>query len=370
MVGPDGLARLFDEMEQTEGQRLLIIDGLDQVGTASGGAGEEEQRLIRLATTGLERGLHVVVTALRWNFRPSLRDVLTGQIELRMTPLDAHFRDAQKSLPDVPGRGVSPRGKHVQFANSTAQDVEHVRMESARRGEPEVAMRVLPERIGWEELGDPQAFAIGGPRLDPVRWDRGTFPHLVAIGQAGSGVTTALRAVMQSVADTRSHTGEPPEFLVTDTRRGLLGVAGYRVPEDFRADLAEWASMLRSRIPGSDVTPQQLRERSWWSGPELFVVVDDADADPGLDQLLPLLPYAADIGLHLVLGRRSGQFARAAYQPLTQAMRDQSAWLLFSAPREDGPIAGVRLVRRPQGRAAYVHKETWTVHVAEVAEQN
>ena len=82
VVGPDGLARLFDEMEQTEGQRLLVIDGLDQVGTASGGAGEEEQRLIRLATTGLERGLHVVVTALRWNFRPSLRDVLTGQLSL------------------------------------------------------------------------------------------------------------------------------------------------------------------------------------------------------------------------------------------------------------------------------------------------
>ena len=100
------------------------------------------------------------------------------------------------------------------------------------------------------------------------------------------------------------------------------------------------------------------------------MLTENRDADPGLDQLLPLLPYAADIGLHLVLGRRSGQFARAAYQPLTQAMRDQSAWLLFSAPREDGPIAGVRLVRRPQGRAAYVHKETWTVHVAEVAEQN
>lgn len=369
VVGPDGLARLFDEMEQTEGQRLLIIDGLDQVGAVNGGTGEEEQRLIRLATTGLERGLHVVVTALRWNFRPSLRDVLTGQMELRMTPLDAHFRDAQKSLPDVPGRGVSARGKHVQFANSNAQDIEHVRMESVKRGEPELSMRVLPERIGWEELADPQAFAIGGPRLDPVRWEHATFPHLVAIGQAGSGVTTALRAVMQSVAESQSHSGEPPEFLVTDTRRGLLGVAGYRVPEDFRADLAGWVDTLRARIPGSDVAPQQLREKSWWSGPELFVIVDDADADPGLDQLVPLLPYAADIGLHVVLGRRSGQFARAAYQPLMQALRDQSAWLLFSAPREDGPIAGVRLVRRPQGRAAYVHKETWDVHVAEIADE-
>ena len=383
VVGPEHAGRLLDEVDLVEGPRVLIVDGLDQL-TA---IGEEEQRLIQLATSGLERGLHVVVTALRWNFRPSLRDVLTGHVEMKMTALDAEFRDAQKSLPDVPGRGVSHNGKHIQVAFCAAQDVEHVRKVSVARGEKDVAMRVLPDRIGLAELldGVPEAgseavgasahgqvfaqapvvpFALGGPRLDAVTWDSGESPHLVVIGQAGAGATSTLRTVAASID--RLPEGRA-EVLATDTRRGLLGSPGYLGAEHFRQRLAEWIEVLQSRVP-KDVSVEQLRDRSWWSGPELFVVVDDSDNDPGLDALVPLLPYAADIGLHLVLARRSGQFARSAFQPLMQAMRDHSAWLLLSAPREDGPIAGQKLCRRQPGRGVYVHAESWLVQVAETDE--
>lgn len=383
VVGPEHAGRLLDEVDLVEGPRVLIVDGLDQL-TA---IGEEEQRLIQLATSGLERGLHVVVTALRWNFRPSLRDVLTGHVEMKMTALDAEFRDAQKSLPDVPGRGVSHNGKHIQVAFCAAQDVEHVRKVSVARGEKDVAMRVLPDRIGLAELldGVPEVgseavgasthgqafaqapvvpFALGGPRLDAVTWDSGEFPHLVVIGQAGAGATSTLRTVAASIDQLPEGRAE---VLATDTRRGLLGSPGYLGAEQFRQRLAEWVEVLQSRVP-KDVSVEQLRDRSWWSGPELFVVVDDSDNDPGLDALVPLLPYAADIGLHLVLARRSGQFARSAFQPLMQAMRDHSAWLLLSAPREDGPIAGQKLCRRQPGRGVYVHAESWLVQVAETDE--
>lgn len=351
VVGVDGLPRLFDEMEQTNGPRLLVIDGIDLVG-------EEEHRLIQLATTGLERGLHVVVTSLRWNLRPSLRDVLTGQLELRMTPLDAEFRDAQKSLPDIPGRGVGHRGKHVHIALTTGQDIEHIRKLTAERGEEDLNMRVLPTNLSHSDLGDRLAFAQGGPRLDPVRWNHRQFPHLVVVGQAGSGTTTALRTIIQCLR------AENIEILVTDTRRGLLGTPEYSVPEHFRSRLAEWVEILRARIPSGDISPAQLRDRSWWDGPELFVVVDDADSDPGLDALLELLPFAADIGLHLVQGRRSGQFQRASFEPVMQTIRDQTAWVVLSAPRDDGPIAGVRTMKRPPGRAMFVHSETWEIHIA------
>ncbi|HIW96508.1 MAG TPA: DUF87 domain-containing protein [Candidatus Corynebacterium gallistercoris] len=354
VVGEQGLPRMIDELEQTTGPRMLFIDGVDRLG-------EEEQRVIKLVTTGLEKGLHVVATALRWNFRPALRDVLTGQLELKMTPLDAHYRDAQKSLADVPGRGVSPRGKHVQFALTAGEDVEHVRALTAARGEPEVVMRTLPDAVSRAELDHPAAFAVGGPRLEPVAWDYASQPHLVVVGQAGAGATTALRSIVAAVQEQNV----PAEFLITDARRGLLDLPGYCVPQDFRTRLGEWAETLRGRIPGSEVTPSQLATRSWWEGSELFVVVDDADADPGLDPLVPLLPYAADIGLHVVLARRSGQFARQAYHPLMQGLRDQAAWLLLSAPREDGPIAGQKLARTQPGRGVFVHSEPWVVHVAQ-----
>lgn len=355
VVGVDGLPRMFDELEQTTGPRLLIIDGIDLVG-------EEDHRLIQLATTGLERGLHVVVTSLRWNLRPSLRDVLTGQLELRMTPLDAEFRDAQKSLPDIPGRGVGHRGKHVHIALTTGQDVEHIRKVTTERGEEDLRMRVLPETLVHSTLGDDRAFAQGGPRLDPVRWDHRQFPHLVVVGQAGSGTTTALRTIIRCLR------ADNAEIIVTDTRRGLLGTPGYAVPEHFRNHLARWAEVLRERIPSGDISPAQLRDRSWWSGPELFVVVDDADSDPGLDILVEFLPFAADIGLHLVLGRRSGQFQRACFDPVMEAIRDQTAWVVLSAPRDDGPIAGVRTTKRPPGRATFVHSEPWEIHIAHIEE--
>lgn len=365
VVGAEHAGRLLDEVDLVDGPRLLIVDGLDQLASI----GDEEQRLIRLATTGLERGLHVIITALRWNFRPSLRDVVTGHVELQMTALDSEYRDAQRSLPDLPGRGVSHHGKHIQVAHCTPQDVEHVRRVSESRGEADRTMKVLPEQFDWAQL-DPVAipaahqapvipFAVGGPRLGTVGWNTSEFPHFVVIGQAGAGATTTLHAVCQSVAQL----GNRAELLTTDTRRGLLSAPGYRGAEQFRADLADWIEILKARVP-TDVSAEQLRNRSWWDGPELFVIVDDSDTDPGLDQLIPLLPYAADIGLHLVLARRSGQFARSAYQPLMQAMRDHCAWLLLSAPREDGPIGGHKLCRRQPGRGMFIQSESWLVHVS------
>ena len=53
---------------------------------------------------------------------------------------------------------------------------------------------------------------------------------------------------------------------------------------------------------GGKPTAQQLRDRSWWTGPELFVLVDDYDlvvAGPTnpLTPLLEYLPQARDVGL-------------------------------------------------------------------------
>ncbi len=370
VVGKESLARLLDAAEQCEGARVLVIDGLDSVG---GAGSDEEQQLIRLATTGLEQGLHLVVTALRWNFRPSLRDALNGHLEFRMSALDAHFRDAQRSLPDVAGRAVSHRGKHVQVAFTSAEDIEHIRRFTEQRGEQQRRMRILPASVALVDIpaADPAdllptpaavPFAMGGPNLDAVSWNPQELPHLMVLGQAGSGITTALRTLVAQLGRT-----DGAIVLATDTRRGLLGCTGYRSHETFRAQLTQWAAELKKRIPDEahqPLTPQQLKDRTWWSGPELFVVVDDADTDPGLELLQSLLPYASDIGLHLILGKRSSTFARSSYQPLFQALRDHSAWLLLSAPKEDGPIAGQKLEKRPPGRAVFVQSESHIVHVA------
>ena len=54
-------------------------------------------------------------------------------------------------------------------------------------------------------------------------------------------------------------------------------------------------------MPPPNATPTQLRNRSWWSGPEIYVVVDDYDLLVGtggnpLAPLLEVLPYSRDVG--------------------------------------------------------------------------
>jgi S-DNA-T family DNA segregation ATPase FtsK/SpoIIIE len=115
-----------------------------------------------------------------------------------------------------------------------------------------------------------------------------------------------------------------------------------------------------------------LRDRSWWTGPELVVVVDDLDHSvdlaSALDILVPLLPHAADIGLHLVTARRSAVMGRSTYTPLLQGVRDSTAWVLLSAPREDGPVAGQVLRPSAPGRGVLVVGDAVELQVA-VAEE-
>jgi S-DNA-T family DNA segregation ATPase FtsK/SpoIIIE len=383
VVGADLLPRLLDELEQddhgndapgttpegTPGasrHRVLVVDGLDAVG-------EEDRRLAALVAAGMERGVHVVVTSLRWTFRPGLRDLLTGAVELRLTPSESVFRDAQRTLPDHPGRGVSPDGKHLQVAYSDAQDIEHARKVSAERGEPLRTMRVLPELVYVGDLeeapdkpgGPGLPVGVGGARLSTVTWDIGTFPHLTVVGQSRAGATTTLHTVARAAA-ARPGT----EVLSTDVRRGLLGAPGYRSVASFTTVLTRWVEELTARVPGEDVelTPESLRHRSWWSGTDRVIVVDDLDQSADLasvvDLLVPLLPHAADIGLHLVTARRSALVGRSAFTPLMQGTRDRTAWVVLSAPREDGPVAGQVLAPRPPGRAVLVQGSAEEIQVA------
>jgi S-DNA-T family DNA segregation ATPase FtsK/SpoIIIE len=155
------------------------------------------------------------------------------------------------------------------------------------------------------------------------------------------------------------------QLLIVDYRRALLGVvqsehlAGYAISADaVQSRLEPALQRLHDRRPGPDVTQHQLRDRSWWSGPEIYVVVDDYDlvaAASGnpLGPLLEYLPHARDLGLHVIVARRSGGAARALFDPLLAGLRELgSAGLMMSAGPEEGVLLGsARPVRLPPGRA-------------------
>jgi S-DNA-T family DNA segregation ATPase FtsK/SpoIIIE len=154
------------------------------------------------------------------------------------------------------------------------------------------------------------------------------------------------------------------KIMAVDYRRDLFD----SVPEDYRlgysvsmdttrATAADAVAGLRPRLPGSDVTPDQLRRRDWWSGPLLFVLVDDYDLLAGHDnplaELVPLLPQGGDIGLHVVIARAAAGVMRMSMDPLLRRLQElNTPDLALSCPPSEGPLlGGVRPRQLPPGRA-------------------
>ncbi|MDG4794375.1 type VII secretion protein EccCa [Micromonospora sp. WMMD1082] len=355
------------------GDVFLVVDGWS---TLRGEYDDLEPLITDLATRGLSYGLHVVATAVRWlDFRPAIRDLFGSRLELRLgDPSDSLVaRRAAHHVPErAPGRGVTPEGLHFLTAlpQATGTDTAGLVKQVSEGWAGPVAPRVrlLPAVLPYADLdldattGLSIPVGIAEADLHPVVLDFTTEPHFVVYGDAECGKSSFLRALAATIV-TR-FTPEQARVILVDYRRSLLGaistphLIGYGTAAAHTAELVESAAgYLQGRTPGPEVGPAQLRDRSWWSGPELFVLVDDYDlvasgpANP-LRALEEHLPHARDVGLHLVLVRRSGGAARAQYEPVVQRLRELStSGLVMSGSPEEGALVGpVRPGPLPPGR--------------------
>ena len=239
-------------------------------------------------------------------------------------------------------------------------------------------MRLLPDLVRYADLPQGATTADGdGPDtthdggiiiglaqddLGPVAVDFTADPHFLVFGDGESGKSSFLRSLAMSI--TRRYPAERARLVILDYRRSLLGtfgephLIGYATGAAQATRLvASVAEYMQRRLPGAELTAQQLRERSWWTGPDCYLIVDDYDlvaAGPSnpLHPLLDYLAQARDIGLHLVLTRRSGGAGRALYEPVIQRLRELSTpGLVLAGDREEGALLGpVRPGPQPPGR--------------------
>jgi S-DNA-T family DNA segregation ATPase FtsK/SpoIIIE len=214
---------------------------------------------------------------------------------------------------------------------------------------------------------------VEGQRLQPVIFDSRNDPGLLIIGDAETGKTSTLRGVGRQVVD--RYEPRQAKVILFDFRRTMLGefegesLLGYAATASQAQDLvAGLVEGFTKRLPGSDITPQQLRERSWWTGPDVYVIVDDYDlVAAGNNPLLPLLPFlsqARDIGLYPYVARRAGGATRALLDPFLSALRELGfPAVVLSTPRDEAPMFGVRPTQFPPGRGVLVHRRLGTVPV-------
>ncbi|GAB2924477.1 type VII secretion protein EccC [Rhodococcus aerolatus] len=355
-----------------------------------------EQQVVSLAGQGLSYGVHLVLGATRWaEIRPALKDLLGTRIELRLgDPSESEIdRRAAVNVPaGRPGRGLSREKLHLLGAlpridadadpDDLAAGIAHAAAElsAAWRGPVAPPVRMLPElypvddlRAATEDDGPELRLqvpiGIDEDELAPIRLDFAAEPHLLVFADGECGKTTLLRTICEEVM--ARNTSAQAKIVVGDYRRTLLGVvegdhlAGYAASAQTLTTMVnDLAAFLTRRLPGPDITQEELRTRSWWSGPEVFVVVDDYDlvATSSGNPLAPLVDFLAqakDVGLHLVVCRRSGGAARALYEPVIARLRDlASTGIVMSGSRDEGNLVGtVRPSAMPPGRGTLVSRK-------------
>jgi S-DNA-T family DNA segregation ATPase FtsK/SpoIIIE len=172
-----------------------------------------------------------------------------------------------------------------------------------------------------------------------------------------------------------TNTDREAKVVIIDYRRGMLGefdgpsqLAYVGSGAQLDMVVSELVIGFERRLPGPDVTPAQLRSRSWWQGPDIHLIVDDyelvATAAHPLLPLLPFLAQARDVGLHLYVARRAGGASRALLDPVLSAMRELNfPAVLMSAPRDEMQIFGLRPAPLPPGRGILVHRRLGTVPI-------
>ncbi|MET7711884.1 type VII secretion protein EccCa [Streptomyces sp. NPDC005407] len=345
-----------------------------------------------LAARGLNYGIHLLITTTRWvELSAQIRDQSATRLELRMgDPMDSEI-DTRKarSVPRSGGRGITADSKMHFLAGLPRLDgsgslddlgdgVAHLVAEVSRHwsGAPAPQIRMLPHRLPLAELPAPEPTEGGGMRLplgidqdtlEPVWHDFSRTPHLIVVGDTESGKTNLLRRVAKGITD--RYAPNEAKIIVVDYRRTLVDA----IPEEYRIghvisldnlkDTIDGAARaLKTRVPGAEIAPARMRRCDWWTGPRLFVLVDDYDMVSGnsfqspFEPLFENLTLGFEMGLHVVVARSAMGAGRGLSDALIRRLDEaNNPAVLLSCPPTEGRLFGnAKPLNLPPGRALHI----------------
>lgn len=380
------------------GDVFLVIDGWATFRAEFEGV---DLRISALLQRALSFGVHLMVATSRWNdMRQQIQEVIGTRLELRLgTPSESLVsRDVAELVPEGrPCRGIAMSGHQIlvclpridgdQDAQTLADGVSEMvdRIEAALPAGHGPKLRLLPTMIPAEDVdrlrgaeGPGLVVGVEESRLEALRLNAEATAMMCVFGESRSGKTNMLRTLIRQVV-TKSSSSEA-QIVVFDPRRRLLdfvpadylGAYG-NLPETLPGLVATISNALKKRLPTGDVTTEQLRNRSWWSGPEVWLFIDDYDLIPGqstpvLADLKPFIQQARDVGFNFVLTRRSGGASRALYDPTIQTMMESGATVVMLSvdPDEGLSFGRVKGTKAEPGRAQVLTRDSGRV-VAQIS---
>jgi S-DNA-T family DNA segregation ATPase FtsK/SpoIIIE len=338
---------------------ILVVDGFAQLRTDFE---ELEDSLVTLLQRGGSFGIHVVLAMTRWNeLRMAHQPLIGTRLELRLNdPADSLIgrKLAASIRADQPGRLLTEDSLFAQVALPVLDDTEDssmgeaiealaVRTAASWGGPAAAPIRLLPTDFSPDELPDaldePELlpFGLRQDTMEPAFLELGVRDqHLTAFGDTGSGKTTLLRGIVRSLLERSS----PDELVlaVMDIRGDVVR----EIPEAYLGGHASTAAEARSLSAAiaAELQKRTVDPAAKLTGPRIVVIVDDYDilASGGTEPLKPLLPYlpsARDLRLHLLLTRPVAGSSRAMYDVAMQTLRDTGgSSLILSGERSEGQI--------------------------------
>jgi S-DNA-T family DNA segregation ATPase FtsK/SpoIIIE len=393
------------------GDVFVMIDGWDAAvaeGQVLQYRGPELEAIIAGA---LNYGVHLVLSTGRIvemrGIEPHMQSIIELHHDTEMSRIDSQLRKQRRSEPGhalykgskLHGLVALPRVDGIADKMSindgmtqlVAMVAEQFATSSAER------LRTLPTSLTHEQLAvmveqadrnaveraggwDPRrrlriALGVQEERLTPAYAEMYREPHLLIFGQAKSGKSELIGTVHDSI--TRRFAGglEDAAIIFVDPRRRHLdklatkNLFAYVTNGDefleATYELTQTVNMEGRALP-ANVDAETRAARSWWSGPEVFVLIDDYhlfvnarsfDEAP----VHKALPWVANEslarGLHFVVARASEELFMAQNRDpiLRRLMTDSVPTVMLSAQKFDGQIGDVKFENFGiPGRARYV----------------
>lgn len=209
--------------------------------------------------------------------------------------------------------------------------------------------------------------------------------HVFIAGASGSGRTTTLRTFMRSAA--QLHGNKQAKFIMLDNSgslindfkyyrdQGFIKPANYIMSKDKLGDVHEFLNkVIAKRAPKEEQlmeNPEMLRDRTYFTGPEIYIFIDNAEAflsngfnQGALEKIMKSLPNY-DVGIHIIMTLPAGNLPTIVSSNkgiLDMVDNHDPMFLLHSGPVSAGAVlmgTKTRFMDLPTGRVQLFNRQNF-----------
>lgn len=346
-------------------------------------------------------GLHLVMSSASHIQTRPFQALMANVIELSNdTGLSLISHTLAKGLDPQPGFAIAtgselygrialPRIDQDASVATLSEGIEHLvnSVNEASEGRAP-RLRMLPATLTRDELKElapPNPDATPRERLrlplgirestgEPAFAEMSREPHLLILGEAKSGMSETIGTIITSIAE-RYPTKEDAVVLLYDPKSSSLE----RIPEtnlyavvtnddDFKREIQklidEHSTSARTVPEGATLADRQAR--NWWTGPEIFIVVDDWEQAAPHQSVKPVPVHELihwvrkegyERGIHVIIALNTNEIGvRTLADPVIKEMHaSRTPVVMLSTDKLHGAFGSAKFADFGNpGRARYV----------------